>query len=213
MWALTAVCVIFMLCPLGLGILRLYWRFMWDTDDDIVTVFHYFSEKAVYIRTVKFVCALFLKLFYTGFLLLLPSFITEFFSTDRVYGWIGISMPSWATNLYLVSVFLRSAAIVLLVVLSIKYYLAPFFFIANEEMDVFEAIHRSTVISKATSMDFVLLVFSFLGWIILSVTVMPLPFTLPYFAVSYLVHSRFATAGYNKVVEEYNGTVTVEQTD
>jgi uncharacterized membrane protein YccF (DUF307 family) len=69
-------------------------------------------------------------------------------------------------------------------------------------MDVYEAIHKSTLLSRATSIDFLGLLLSFFGWILLSVTVIPLIFTLPYFLTSYMVHSRFAVANYNKVVSK-----------
>jgi len=99
---------------------------------------------------------------------------------------------------------LKSVAVAVLVAIMFKYYLAPFLVVADEEMDVYEALHKSTVLSRATVMDFIILILSFLGWIILSVTVIPLIFIIPYFMVSYLVHSRFSVANYNNVVKEFN---------
>ncbi|MBR4073148.1 MAG: hypothetical protein IKK24_04305 [Clostridia bacterium] len=210
LWGLFAV---FLLAPLGMGLLRFYWRVMWDADDEIITVFHFFSEKEQYIRVIKLAFAYIVKIVYIGFLLFLPSVITEIFSNGRVYEMVGFSAPSWASSLYLVSVFLKSAAVVLLIILMIKYYLAPFFVIADEEMDIWEAMHKSTVLAVATGMDFILLVISLSGWILLSLITIPLPFTLPYFAVSYLVHSRFATANYNKVVKEFDSKGAISQLD
>ena len=60
----------------------------------------------------------------------------------------------------------------------------------------------STVISKKSGIDFVYLLFSFLGWMFLSLLVIPLIFTLPYMITSYAVHVRFAVAEYNRYIEE-----------
>ena len=60
------------------------------------------------------------------------------------------------------------------------------------------------VISKSTMLDFIYLFFSLLGWIILSVLVIPIMFTLPYIITSVSVHTRFAIAEYNKRVDKQN---------
>ena len=85
-----------------------------------------------------------------------------------------------------------------------RYYIAPFLLIADEDMDAAEAIHMSDVISKSTMLDFIYLFFSLLGWIILSVLVIPIMFTLPYIITSVSVHTRFAIAEYNKRVDKQN---------
>ena len=99
--------------------------------------------------------------------------------------------------------YFAAPVVIILIAIMLKYYLAPFLFVADEDMDVMEAIHKSTVLTRATAVDFLILVLSFLGWILLSVLVMPLIFTLPYMVMSYVVHSRFAVANYNKVVKEF----------
>ncbi len=196
--------ILFVFCPLLLGALRFFWRIMWESDDSIITLFHYFSSREQYSRAVKLIFALLIKILWIGFLLMIPAILTDIASSVRLYEFLGFSAPAWTSNLWVASVFLKSAAVAVLVVIMLKYYLAPFLVVADEEMDVLEAVHKSTVLSRATAMDFILLVLSFLGWILLSVTVIPLIFTIPYFIVSYLVHSRFSVANYNNVVKEFN---------
>ena len=86
----------------------------------------------------------------------------------------------------------------------LKYYLAPMLIIADENMDVNEAIHMSVVISKNTTLDFVYLAFSMIGWILLSLLFIPLLYTLPLFMMVYLTHCSFAVNEYNERINKIN---------
>ena len=86
----------------------------------------------------------------------------------------------------------------------LRFYIAPILFVADENMDVSETLHMSTVISRKSSLDFIYLISSFIGWILISVLVIPLIFTLPYILTSYAVHVRFAIAEYNKHIGNLN---------
>ena len=121
-----------------------------------------------------------------------------------MYDALKIPIPLWTSNLYFLSLFLKSVASVILAFVMARYYIAPFLLIADEDMDAAEAIHMSDVISKSTMLDFIYLFFSLLGWIILSVLIIPIMFTLPYIITSVSVHTRFAVAEYNKRVDKQN---------
>ena len=197
--------MLFILLPLFLGVLRAFWLIMWEKDAAILSVFHYFSSRDSYIKALRLFSVLTSKAVFIGVLLLAPAFITDILSSVKIYEQLGFSAPAWASNLWVVSIFLKAAAGVILALIMLKYYMAPFLIIADEQMDVHEAIHKSTLLSRACATDFVSLIFSFLGWILLSVLAIPLIIILPYFLVSYMVHSRFAVASYNKMVSSVNG--------
>ncbi|MBE6732457.1 MAG: DUF975 family protein [Ruminococcaceae bacterium] len=188
--------------PLLMGALRSYWRIMWDSSDTLDSVFYYFVSLERYSRVAKLVLALFLKAVGVGILLFIPAIITDLFSKAALYEFFGISAPAWVGNLWIASGFLKAVALVILAAVMLKYYLSFFLVIADEQMDVYEAIHKSTLLSRATAIDFLGLILSFFGWILISLIAIPLIFTLPYFLTSYMVHSRFAVANYNKVVNQ-----------
>lgn len=202
--ASVIVALIFM--PLFMGVLRSYWRMMWDMNDSVDTVFYYFTSVEIYTKILKFTLHLLLKAVIIGLLLLIPAFLTDIFSQSAAYEFFGMSAPAWISNLWIVSSFLKVIAGVALAAIMLKYYLSFFLIVADEQMDVYEAIHKSTLLSRATSIDFLGLLLSFFGWILLSVTVIPLIFTLPYFLTSYMVHSRFAVANYNMVVSKMSSS-------
>lgn len=201
-YGIITVLAVFVVLPLLLGALRCYWLVMWDKKSIVGEIFYYFASKTQYLKAIKMFWLLCLRALWIGALLLVPSVITDVLSSAKIYELFHFSAPSWASNLWVVSIFLKTLAGGILLAIMVKYYLAPFLIIADEQMDVREAIHKSTLLSKATGIDFVVLILSFIGWILLSLFIFPLVVTIPYFMVSYMVHSRFSVANYNKVVQQ-----------
>lgn len=201
-YILLAAGVIFLIFPLLLGLIRFFWRMIFGADDMQLVIFYYFSDREKYSRALRLSLTLALRTVGIAFLLFLPSIIIDVFSGVRIYDIMDIPIPIWTGNLYYLSAFLKAVAAVVLFFLMARYYLAPFLVVADEDMDVAEALHMSCTVSKETSLDFIYLVFSFLGWLLVSILVFPLCFTLPYFMTSLSVHARFAVAEYNKKVEK-----------
>lgn len=195
---------VFLICPLILGLIRYFWRILFDVQDNPLSVFYYFSNKLIYKRTLGLILFLVFKFIIWGLFLKIPLYITELISNDNVYEFFKMPIPIWTANLSGVKGFLDVISTVLVGFIMLKYYLAPMLFVADDNIEPAEAMHMSLTISKKTTIDYIYLIFSFIGWILLSFTVIPLIFTLPYFITSYLVHSRFAVADYNKLIKQIN---------
>ena len=156
------------------------------------------EDKELYKKALKLTFNFALKTVVYALLLLIPYFIVSLISNTETYEFFNITIPLWTANLSNIAVFLKSIATVGTVFFMLKYYLAPMLVVADENMDVTEAMHMSVVISKNTTLDFVYLVFSLLGWVLLSLLFIPLIFTLPLFITVYLtvcfcvmIHGRY----------------------
>lgn len=202
---LQYVFIVMLILPLFLGLLRFFRRMQWGVNDDVVSVFHYFSDVKQYKRALDLILPISVQVFIRMIVFSLPVTILSTLSNDQFYKGMGLKMPAWAYDLQAVIIFFEIISIILVAVSSIRFYLAPFLYVADEDMDYAEAIHRSKVISKRTRLDFAFLVATLILWILLSVLIIPLIFTLPYFMLCYLVHCRFAVAQYNEAVSNiYN---------
>lgn len=198
---------VFVISPLSLGLLRFFWRNLFDVKDNPISVFYYFSSVSEYKRILSLVLSIAFKLIFWGVLLYIPVLIVELMSHSFIYDIANMPLPVWTTNLTNLKTFLKILSGVLVGFAMLRFYLAPMLFIADDNIEAAEAMHMSTVISKKTSVDFIYFLLSFIGWIALSVLMLPLIFTLPYFITSYLVHSRFAVADYNKTVKHNNDNI------
>lgn len=199
---------VFALSPLALGVLYYFRRLVWDSEDSVLIMFRYFSSVNEYKRALAFTLLLFSRLVFIAAITFSPCIIIWLLSNDAVYEAFGFSLPIWASNLWALNSFVVIIAVFAFVFITLKFYLSPFIFVSNDDIDPAEAVNMSTIISKRTGGDFFGLVLSFAGWILLSLFVAPLIFTLPYFVASYSVHCRFAITAYNRDVDRFNSAVT-----
>lgn len=200
--------MIFLCLPLFFGVVAYFRRILWGQTDNVISIFKYFSDKQSYRRVLRLIITLTLRLLGYGIVLYIPYISVNILASDWVYELIGIPIPIWASNLWVLSSFLGLAAGVILFFVALKYYMTPFLFIACDDIDTEEAINMSVIISRRTASDFFWLAVSFGGWIILSLFLAPLIFTLPYFLCSYCLHCRYAVTAYNKDVDRLNSDNT-----
>lgn len=194
----AVLCAVFIISPLMLGTVRFFRAFALDKNTDIACVFEYFSSKTQYFRAVRFTFSLFIRVFIIGFFFMLPSILTDLAYRGNLDFLMRDATPLWFGDLWIVTLVLRIIAAALLAIVVLKYYLAPFIFAANDNITAAEAIHQSTCAAKISAGAFASLLLSMLGWILISVTLIPLVFTLPYFLACYNAHGNFAVFHYNK---------------
>ena len=199
---------IFALSPLTLGVLYYFRRLIWEGRDSVLIIFKYFSSLDEYKRALHFTFLIFLRLVITALVTFSPCIVVWVLSNDAFYEALGMSLPIWASNLWALNSVIAIFSSFVLVFIMLRFYLAPFIFVASDDIDSAEAVNMSSIISKRTGGDFFGLVLSFAGWIVISLFVAPLVFTVPYFAASYCVHCRFAITAYNRDVDRFNASST-----
>ncbi len=202
-----ALLSVFFLAPVFLGLVRFVWRLLFGAIDSPLAVFYYISNPKNYLKALKFIGLLFLKAVPMGLVFFTPIYVLRLLTNDSFYELFDISIPLWAANLDSVSLIVKTFAIVALIFYMLKFYIAPILFVADEDMDVQETLHMSTVISRKSALDFIYLFSSFAIWIILSFFIIPLVFTLPYMVAAYAVHVRFSVAEYNLHIKRSKSSI------
>ncbi len=195
---------LFMFSPIIFGAIRYFWRMLCGVCDNPVSVFYYFTSKQNYLKSIKITLRLAVKAAIYAVLFFVPFFAVSVISNVKIYEFLDITIPLWTANLSNLSVFLRSIGTIATIFAMLKFYLVPMLIVADENMDVNEAMHMSAVISKRTTLEFIFLVFSMLGWILLSLLFIPLLYTIPFFITVYLTHCSFAVSEYNEHIKNLN---------
>lgn len=198
-FGIMAVLLIF---PAFLGTLRFIWRILFSAEDSPVSVFYYFSEKTLYMKALKLIIQFVFRILMWLLILNIPSILLYVLSKSFLFEILGTSAPIWTANLGYYSIILRNATFVLVFFIVLKFYMAPLFFVADDNIDINEAMYNSSVISRKTSIDFIGLIFSSVGWLALCILVLPLPFILPLLLAYYAVHIRFSVAEYKDYIEK-----------
>lgn len=187
--------------PLFLGLLRFIRRVVWGKIDSVASIFYYFSSKPRYKSAFVLSANLAVRAL-IGFLVLsIPQMVLNLLSSPKFYEMLDLSVPIWTSYIWPLLIFFKVASAVLFVIFMLKFYIAPFFFVATD-YSAEECIVLSNRLSVRTAADYVWLIIGLFGWVVLSALIVPLVFTLPYFIACYIVHCRFAVAQYNKVVDQ-----------
>ena len=208
--AFFAAVFVLLFCPLIMGFAYFSVRMIFGSDCEPVTAFKYFSCAKDYSKAVRLSLILSGNALFIGIFLFLPSVICSLISSGEFFKMLGMQIPSWASLFGVLSYILRVAALALLLTVMFKFYLAPFLIAANENLNVSEAMQISKIIARVTRKDFIMLILSFIGYIIACVFVIPTIFVFPYFASAYAVHCRYAVADYNKTADFLNAAPNFE---
>lgn len=193
---------VFLISPLFLGLLRFFKRLAFGCNDEVVSIFYYFSDFRAYKRAMEFVLRLFVRVLQNAVVSFLPAIIVRIATMPFIYDLFDIKVPQFAANLWAaknIFIFLGGVCFVLI---TLKLYLAPFLFVAQENKCATEAILMSGIIARRSLTSFVFLCFGMSFYIIISLFALPLVFTAPYFFAAYIVHSRYSVAQYNNHIEE-----------
>ena len=190
-----------LLLPMLQGALRWFWRVTGGAQVEVGAVFYYFSDRRAYLRSLWLTLYLAGKALLYGVLLLLPGAVVGCLSDPALYTRFHLSMPYWATGLRVLSGVLTALGVLILCGILLRYYLAPLFLAAREDMTPLEAAHLSTRVSKQTRGAFLALLFSFVGWaLLILLCAVPLFYAVPLFFAALAVHGRFAVFHYNQNV-------------
>lgn len=186
--------------PLFLGVLKYIWHITDSGKGNIEDVFFYFSSRKMYFRAFNLMLQILSKFVIVGSTLIVPSLVIEYIANGG-FQEIFSAIPLWLTNFWIIALFLRALGIMLTVILTAKYYLAPFIFIINDEIEPLKAMHLSQKASKISIWNFIGLIFTLMGWFVASILGVTLFFTVPYLITCYIIHSRFAVYYYNEWVK------------
>ncbi len=206
---LLIISYILLLFPLYFGLLRFFWRLIHGSIDLPLSVFYYFSAFKLYKRALKFVLTLLFKILTISIFVFLPVAAALLISKGIIFDFLGANVPIWTANLDASMGIINFVAVIILISILLKYHLVPLLLVADEDMDVDEAFNMSVIISKKANIEFISLVFSFFWWILLSLFVIPLVFTLPYLLTAYCVYFRYTVAEYNEYAENLINDFTV----
>ena len=191
------ILIVFLISPLFLGLIRFFKNLIFGTTVNISEIYIYLSDFSAYKRALRLTLELTARLVFYAAVCFSPAGTVKLITTDFFFGILNIDIPLWSESLDTLLSFLLGMAALATLVLMLRFYLAPFLLVGNDDMAVDEAIHMSTIITRRSSNELWSLILGFIPYILLTVFMIPLIFTLPYFLCTLTVHSRYAITNYN----------------
>ncbi len=199
---------VFITSPMLMGVIFWLWRVTVLKDSSLSEIFFPFSTRFTYIRTLNFVFTVVVRLVGVVILFMLPYALIKLISAPELYEFFGSQIPAWTANFLIFENFLKVIGISASLFFASRYYLAPLLFVVGGDITPGEAIYMSHRIGKVSFGAFLQLILGFIGWAFLSLLIIPMLYTLPYFIVSITVHCRYAINFYNNKFNDKGTTYT-----
>lgn len=204
----TFVFSVLVISPLFLGIVRYFWRLTDGAGDDISAAFYYFGAKKRYFRALKLTFVVGWRVVAACAVCMLPYLVANTLSGTWFYQLLDQEIPLWAANLVLIESFLYIVGVICAILYISRYYLVAVIAAMDEELLLLEAVHISCMVSRRSGSAFISLLVSLLGWMLLTVFMLPALYTLPLMLACYVIHCRYAMANYNLILEYYENNMS-----
>ncbi len=175
--------------PLYMGAFRWLWNMLSGADEPMSTLFFYYDNLSDYKKSISLGFNFMLRILLWSIAALIPF---VFFMA------LCLASSSYESNFGMVTVIIVFFLTVLSAVFGIifiiaklcKYILAIPMIFADENLSVKDVFYLSKRIIKGKRAGLMLLVISFVGWLLLCLLAIPMIWVLPYFATSVLAYLR-----------------------
>lgn len=166
--------------PLIMGIKRWFFLVGDGKAEKTITIFDFFLKSSLFFKAIWLQINLFLRrIFWSATFLTLPIFLVYIANMWNKKGDTDIESVL-SIGMMLAGVILFLLLGVFLLIWLMKYYLAEYMVIKDDEISVSEAISQSVEISRKRRSELFMLEFSMVGWLISDLLILPRLFTLPY---------------------------------
>lgn len=190
---IIAFSVIFSLAvivPLAFGVMRWFWLVTGGSDPTVGEIFHYFSSAKVFFKTLGLSVSLYWRIIVGTIVCFAPYIAVRVLTSPELYNRLGVTMPLVMDSLNsLASIFRVLGLIAVLLWMSIYLFCYAVVF-TEPQLSVRGSIKRSIAVSKGFRFSSVCFLFSFFGWWLAGILVLPLLFTVPYVFASFAVYGR-----------------------
>ena len=186
-----AVGVLFAFSPIFVGAAKLYTDIAHGRQGELSALFGWFSGKRQYGRAVAFSLSLAVRNVLWALLCFFPCGF--FVVLLRIFPVVGSGPLQEGIRLlwYLFLALLILLGLTLWVVLTSRYFLAPYLFLYKEELSANTCIIQSIFLMKKNRSRYLRLVLSFLPWLLSCFFVIPALYVMPYFQTACAFNARW----------------------
>ncbi|MBR5310629.1 MAG: DUF975 family protein [Oscillospiraceae bacterium] len=190
------------LSVIAMGYTKLHFSFAEGKDESISTLFDMFSSGRKFFGTLLFEIFYGIRTILSGAFAAAPG--TALFYIAYNY------LPETGRTLQLIKISACCIAISLIILcLSLwlifiqRWHLARYYFI--NKSGIFKSFSLSVKATKGLRVSLLKFKFSFMGWALLSVLILPLIWAIPYYAVSEAIYSKYLMERYSHSLAQVPG--------
>lgn len=184
---------LFLLAPLGLGMVHWYYRLVQGKPQTFTGIFRYFETARGYRRSLWLeinigIRSLLWALVFYAVPVVLFAGCTYVTTRSEEAGRLGLTLAS--AGLFLSAILFLLASVFYAALLN-KYMLAAFLLVEDDDLGVRAAIAQSARYTKGYRFSLLLYQLSFIGWILLCVFFFPALYVVPYHRTAMTMYARY----------------------
>ncbi len=187
--------------PLAFGIIRWFWQLTGGQSPSASEVFFFFSSSKAYFRILRLSIALYLILILGAIVCFLPFVVVELVTTPHLYDALKVPMPMIMESLSPLAAFFELFGFLAFLLWISSYILCFTVTVAHPELNVRQILRLTKKAVKGFRLSLICFGFSFFGWLLLCVFVIPIGYVIPYFLAAFTVFGREALRTYNRRLE------------
>lgn len=196
---ITAVttAVFFILMPaLRLGYIKLHFAFAEGKEESVSAVFDIFSSFKSFVKSIIFTVALSLRYIFCTALVLVPGSVLFYLAETYI--------PSQNKTIHLlkisaccIGIALMMLCLALAFIYSQRWFAARYYFVSGRK--IHESFRLSVKATKGLRTEVAGFKFSFVGWAVLNVFMLPIFWSLPYYSVSCAIYAKYLMAKFEHI--------------
>lgn len=186
----SSLFTVFISTPFFFGVLRWFWLITSGKEAPLGEIFCYFSTPKLFGKSVRLSLALFFKIVLAAVLCLLPYILWSVAFSPELYDRFQLSMPIWMSGLFPVAEFLKLLGLLAFAVISVRFLLFYVPLFTEPGLNVRATFKFATGLIHGKLFRLIGFLLSFFGWFLLSLFVLPLLFTLPFFLSSLCIYGQ-----------------------
>lgn len=186
----SAVFSLIVMFPLIFGVIRWFWLVTGGSDPALNEIFHYFSSSKVFFKTMALSIGLYLRLVVGAIVCFSPYIAMGVLTTPDLYDRLGITMPVVMESLRPLVSFSKILGFIVLLLWISTYALCYTVVFSEPELTAHRTVRRTVEVTRGFRFNSVCFAFSFFGWAIACLLVLPVLFVMPYFLSSIAIYGR-----------------------
>lgn len=185
------VAIFLVVVPIFMGFLRWYANTVLSGNEEITSIFYYFSKAKLYFKSLLLILNIFCRKVFWGFVCMLPGGLVAGISTYIV------SLNPNGRHIFFakigtfVGMILLLSGLIVFLLISMRYSLACYLMIRDESLTVTRCIRLSSQYTLKVRGELFRFFLSFLPLWILCIFIFPILFVLPYYLMAFSIYAQY----------------------
>ncbi len=192
----VSICSFVLSLPVIQGAVRWFWALIIGSELPLSELFYYYSSFGLLSKTLLLYVRVIVRYIATAVICFTPSVAVWLFGEKVIQKFSEYTNAIPLGSIKPIALFIALIGLVFFLKIAFKTSLSMVLIVVDEQLDYVDAIVLSKKICAKNRFSTVGIIFSYLGWLLVSLLGITMLYTIPFVLCSYVVSARFAITNY-----------------